>query len=130
MPVLPAIVATLALAGQSARQPATILNIPPPTSRVQLLQPLAGIPPVLMDTFGYGANIANMVAAKHHLQARMMWIDATANIDRYNTEEKIVSLVQEIKNAGFNTITLDVKPISGQVIYPSQYAPKLTAWKG
>lgn len=59
-----------------------------------------------------------------------MWIDATANIDRYNAEDKVVALVKTLKDVGFNTIVLDVKPISGQVVYKSKYAPKLAEWKG
>lgn len=129
MPAVRAIGAVLALAFQMA-QPAQNLSFPPAQSRFHSVQPLAGAPPVLMDRYGYGANFANTVAAKYHLQARIMWIDATANIERFNTEDKIVSLVQEIKGGGFNTIALDIKPISGQVIYPSAFAPKLLQWKG
>lgn len=114
----------------SLQEPATILELPPAKSRFQVLKPLASEPGVLIDTYGYGANIANTVAAEHKLQARVMWIDATANIDRYNTEDKIVGIVNQLKDAGFNTIALDVKPISGHVIYPSRIAPKLTEWKG
>ena len=40
-------------------------------------------------------------------------LDATANLDRINTEEKITALVQKIKETGFNTLVLDVKPIVG-----------------
>lgn len=126
MPVL-ALAAAVAL---QLQEPATILELPPVKSRFQLLKPLSSEPGVLIDTYGYGANIANTVAAEHHLQARVMWIDATANIDRYNTEEKIVGVVNQLKGAGFNTIALDVKPISGHTIYPSEIAPKLTEWKG
>ena len=123
---LAAVVALGLLMANASAQTSPILS----PSRFQLVQPLAGVAPVFADQYGYGANIANTVAAKHQLQARTMWIDATANIDRYNTEDKIVTLVQEIKSAGFNTIALDVKPISGHVIYPSTFAPKLTEWKG
>ena len=130
MPAVRAIAAVVALAFQMAHEPEQTLTLPPAQSRFQLQQPIPGVPPLMMDTYGYGANIANAVAAQHHLQARIMWIDATANIERYNTEDKIVSLVQEIKNGGFNTIALDIKPISGQVIYPSAFAPKLLQWKG
>ena len=129
MPAVRALAAVVALTTLMAHKPAQAPS-PIGPSRFQLIQPLPGVPPVMMDTYGYGANIANTVAAKHKLQARIMWIDATANIDRYNTEDKIVSLVQEIQQAGFNTIALDVKPISGHVIYPSAFAPKLTEWKG
>jgi len=130
MPVARVIAAVVVMAAQMAQEPTHTLNFPPPASRFKLLQPLAGVPPMMLDTYGYGANFANTVAAEHKLQARIMWIDATANIDRYNSEEKIVDIVQEIKSAGFNTIALDIKPISGHVIYPSAFAPKLTEWKG
>ncbi|HTQ09123.1 MAG TPA: family 10 glycosylhydrolase, partial [Fimbriimonadaceae bacterium] len=63
-------------------------------------------------------------------QARIIWIDGTANIDKYNSEDKIVGLVKELKDIGFNTIVFDVKPISGQVVYKSKFAPRLTEWKG
>lgn len=36
----------------------------------------------------------------------------------------------QIKEAGFNTVVLDVKPIPGFTLYPSAYAPKMTEWKG
>jgi hypothetical protein len=59
-----------------------------------------------------------------------MWIDATANIERYNSQEKIEALVARIRTAGFNTIVFDVKPLSSETVYPSQFAPKLKEWRG
>lgn len=130
MPAVLALAAAVAFAFPMAQSPTQGITIPPAPPRFQLRQPLPGADPVLMDTYGYGANIANKLATEKGLQARIMWIDATANIDRYNTDEKIVQLVGEIASAGFNTIALDVKPISGHVLYPSKIAPKLTEWKG
>jgi uncharacterized lipoprotein YddW (UPF0748 family) len=92
--------------------------------------PLPTIPGVVIDSFTTGSGLAEEEARGRSLQARIMWIDATANIDRYNTEDKIVALVKQIHDVGFNTIVFDVKPISGQVVYPSKLAPKLLAWRG
>lgn len=92
--------------------------------------PLSGAAPVMMDSRINDWGEAQRIARERNLQARILWVDATANIERYNTEEKIVALVQQIKTAGFNTIVFDVKPISGQVVYPSRIAPKLTEWRG
>lgn len=125
---MPALLAVAAIA--FAQEPVKIIDIPPAKSRFQVMQPLTGVPGVTVDTYNFGANFANREAARHHLQGRVMWVDATANIDRYNTEEKIVDLVGKIKGAGFNTIALDIKPISGHTIYPSAIAPKLTEWRG
>lgn len=59
-----------------------------------------------------------------------MWIDATANLDKFNGKDKVEELCLRLANCGFNTIVLDVKPISGQVIYHSSIAPKITEWRG
>jgi hypothetical protein len=107
------------------------LNIPPPKSRFELQDPTGGLPAVMLDWANDSIGLAQQATrGSQRYQARIMWIDATANIDKYNTEDKIVALVRALKDVGFNTIVLDVKPISGQVIYKSKFAPKLTEWRG
>lgn len=103
---------------------------PGPRPRFVLAAPLPGIPSVTIDSFMDGIGVAQPTARNRNAQARILWIDGTANIDKYNTEDKIVALIQQIKTSGFNTIVFDIKPISGQVIYQSAIAPKLTEWKG
>ena len=102
----------------------------PAPSRFHQATPLPALPPIITDSALEYLGPAKEIAARNNLQARMIWIDATANIERYNTEEKIVALVNKIKSVGFNTLVLDVKPLSGEVIFPSNFAPKLTEWKG
>ena len=92
--------------------------------------PLPGLPPIMLDQYINYEGPAKKVCEKYGLQGRMLWIDATANIERYNTEEKIVALVARIKKSGFNTIVFDVKPLSSEMVYPSKFAPKLKEWKG
>ncbi len=99
-------------------------------SRFQSAYPLVDLPAIKIDRFLDVLGATKDIARRNNLQGRIMWIDCTANIDRYNEEGKIVDLVARIKKAGFNTIVLDVKPISGQVIYPSKHAPKLREWRG
>jgi len=98
--------------------------------RFELAAPLPTVPGVMIDSYANGVGVAQQLARSYGLQARIMWIDGTANIERFNTETKIVDLVRQIKEAGFNTIVFDVKPISGQVLYPSAIAPRLTEWRG
>lgn len=108
-----------------------ILNVPPPASRFEMQDPTGGLPAVMLDWTNDSIGLAQQsTRGVKKYQARIMWIDATANVDRYNTEDKIVKLVAALKDVGFNTIILDVKPISGQVIYNSKIAPKLAEWKG
>lgn len=101
-----------------------------PRPRFELTSALPTVPGVMMDSHLNGVGLAQQTARAQNLQARILWIDCTANIDRYNTEEKIVDVVRRTKDAGFNTIVFDVKPISGQVIYRSRFAPRLEEWRG
>ena len=99
-------------------------------SRFQPGNPLPGLPPIMLDRQIQYNGPAKQVCDRYGLQARIMWIDATANIERYNSVEKIQALVAQIKLAGFNTIVFDVKPLSSEMVYPSMFAPKLKEWKG
>jgi uncharacterized lipoprotein YddW (UPF0748 family) len=108
-------------------------EVPPPqvpvlAPRFQSVAPFPGLPSVKVDSYNAGIGIAQQFALNNQAQARIMWVDASANLDRYNTEEKIIDLVTKIRKAGFNTLVFDVKPISGYVNYPSKYAPKMTEW--
>lgn len=98
--------------------------------RFDLQTPLPGAPGVMVDTYVTGSGNAQQVARARGLQARILWIDGTANLDRVNTEAKIVDLVRTIHKSGFNTVVFDVKPISGQVLYKSRIAPKILEWRG
>ncbi|MDW8105899.1 MAG: alpha amylase family protein [Armatimonadota bacterium] len=64
------------------------------------------------------------------LEGRVMWVDATANLHWLIDRAQIRQFVQRCRAVGINCIVLDVKPISGHVLYNSQIAPKLTEWRG
>ncbi len=100
-----------------------------PASRFEMATPLR-LPAITIDALNDGIGLAQQAARSYNLQGRVLWIDGTANIERCNTDAKIVELVQKIKSVGFNTIVYDVKPISGQVLYFSKIAPKIQSWKG
>jgi uncharacterized lipoprotein YddW (UPF0748 family) len=102
----------------------------PPKSRFETQAPLPGLPSVVLDMLGDGYGEAQLMARAKGLQARILWIDGTANISRINTYEKVAALVDRARYAGFNTIVLDVKPIIGYTLWPSKIAPKLTEWRG
>ncbi len=99
-----------------------------PASRFEYASPL-GLPSIKIDALNDGIGLAQQMARARGLQGRVMWIDGTANLDRCSSDEKIKALVAKIKQVGFNTIVYDVKPISGQVLYPSKIAPKIETWK-
>lgn len=113
-----------------APSPDSVLNVKPPISRFDLKAPIPNLRSVMMDWVGNSYGVAHTTAASQRLQARILWVDATANIERVNTAEKVATLVKNVKLAGFNTLVFDIKPISGQVMYPSKFAPKIPEWKG
>ncbi len=104
--------------------------IKPLEGRFDLDAPLPTLPALKLET-GYNAiGVAQQTAKSKGVQARILWVDATANLDRVNSVAKIQSLVRTVKSAGFNTIVFDVKPIVGYTLYPSKLTDKLTKWKG
>jgi uncharacterized lipoprotein YddW (UPF0748 family) len=113
--------------------PAIVMAPPlvvPPPAPVTPYVPLKSLPPMNLDDANDGVGLAQQITRAKGLQARIIWIDGTANLNRVNTVDKITALVAQIKKAGFNTIVFDVKPIVGYTLYPSKFAPKLTTWLG
>ncbi len=66
-------------------------------------------------------------------QGRLMWVDGTANVTRTKVEngqtrvvdytttrEGVAEIVRRCKAAHINTIVVDVKPLSGQVLVSEQ----------
>ena len=105
------------------------LAVAPPVAALPYV-PFKGIPAAPLDEASNGIGIAQQVTRARGAQARIIWVDATANLNRTNSQEKIATLVGLVKKAGFNTIVFDVKPIVGYTLYPSKFAPKLTTWLG
>jgi uncharacterized lipoprotein YddW (UPF0748 family) len=118
-------------AGQLQLPPPLAINPPGNNSQdyagaVQL--PFSNLPSITLspeDNLG----IAQSTAHAKKLQGRILWVDATANLDRCNTDQKIKNLVAQAKTAGFNEIVVDVKPIIGYTTYPSKFTSKLATWR-
>lgn len=85
-----------------------------------IIIPLLGIFPY----HNYSQSISKGISPK------LMWIDATANIERFNNKDTIDFYLEKLKELGFTDIVVDMRPISGHVLYDSRYAPKLKDWKG
>ncbi len=77
-----------------------------------------------------GDSRANKLCKELDLQARVMWFDAEANLWELSTREGVAETVAKCKDAGINTIIVDVKPLSGLVLYKSKIAPRLTRSNG
>lgn len=60
----------------------------------------------------------------------LMWIDAEANFERFSHKDSIDYYLNKIKSLGFTHAVVDIRPITGEVLYKSQYAPQMKEWKG
>ena len=56
----------------------------------------------------------------------LMWFDAEANFARFSVPDSIDFYLEKIHDLGFTHAVVDLRPISGEVLYPSAYASQLT----
>lgn len=66
--------------------------------------------------------------SKFFIDRNILWFDATANFDRFCDKDSIVYYLKKSKEVGVTDIVVDVKPITGEVLYPSKIAPVMTSW--
>lgn len=107
-----------------------VLSLQSAPSRFVPTAPFGQLPYVKIDQRWAGGSFADAVCRKENLQARVMWIDATANLDTISSDEKITALLEKLKAVGFNTVVLDVKPIVGRTLYPSELTEQMISWRG
>jgi len=84
----------------------------------------AFVPPASPD--GVGRAIVRHAG----LEGRVLWMDGTANVGRLSTREGVAAIMERCRKANINTVVVDVKPLSGHVLYSSKIAPKLPDWRG
>ena len=60
----------------------------------------------------------------------LMWFDAEANFERFSNRDSIDYYLAKIKDLGFTHAIVDVRPITGEVLYDSRIAPRMNEWHG
>jgi uncharacterized lipoprotein YddW (UPF0748 family)/predicted glycoside hydrolase/deacetylase ChbG (UPF0249 family) len=75
-------------------------------------------------------NYGELKAQSGTPKVALMWFDATANFERFSTPDSIDFYLEKIKALGFTHAVVDMRPISGELLYESEYEPLLSAWKG
>lgn len=60
----------------------------------------------------------------------LMWFDAEANFERFSYPDSIDFYLKKIKDLGFTHAVVDVRPITGEVLFDSEFAPKMKDWNG
>ncbi len=79
----------------------------------------------VLTTFALGyckdKNEQASVAAE---KEKMLWMDADESfMTNFSTREKITTLLDKIKETGFNKIVVDARPCEGTVLYNSDFMP-------
>ncbi len=72
----------------------------------------------------------SLLRHERHEKPITVWFDATANWERLSTREGVARIMDHCVQAGVDVVIVDVKPISGHVLYDSAIAPRLTEWRG
>lgn len=62
------------------------------------------------------------------IKPKLLWFDATANFERLSYKDSITYYLSKAKELGFTDVVLDLKPITGEVLYDSKFAPKMIEW--
>lgn len=70
------------------------------------------------------------VSASMAQKPSYLWIDAEANFARFNSPDSIDFYLDKAKAVGFTHVIVDVRPITGEVLYDSKIAPRLSEWNG
>jgi len=65
-----------------------------------------------------------------HERRNILWFDATANFKRFSEKDSITFYLEKSKAIGITDVVVDVKPITGEVLYPSKLAPQMVQWEG
>lgn len=63
-------------------------------------------------------------------ERNFLYFDATANFKRFSYKDSVVYYLHKAKDAGVTDVVIDVKPITGEVLYPSKIAPVMVEWHG
>lgn len=108
---------------------AATLVAPGILSRFERANPLPGLPAILMDRSLASVGVAQTIARANRLQGRVLWIDATANLGRMNSDHAVEEVISKAAEVGFNTVVVDVKPIIGRTTYPSTLTEQLVRWR-
>jgi uncharacterized lipoprotein YddW (UPF0748 family) len=75
-------------------------------------------------------GVAHALSRQAGLEGRVLWMDATANLERLSTRAGVAAVLDRCRAARINTVVVEVKPLSGHVLYRSKIAPRLTQWRG
>lgn len=85
---------------------------------------------VIMLTMCSCSTKTKREACTYNPKPALMWFDAEANFARFSHKDSIDFYLKKIKSLGFTHAVVDVRPITGEVLFNSKYAPRMEEWNG
>ena len=85
---------------------------------------------VLLITALGGCKSTTPQTADKNVKPALMWFDAEANFERFSHPDSIDYYLTKIKSLGFTHAVVDVRPITGEVLFDTEFAPKMREWQG
>ncbi|MEF9923872.1 MAG: alpha amylase family protein [Muribaculaceae bacterium] len=82
---------------------------------------------IVLSIFSFSLLAKNNKAPQ---KPALMWFDAEANFKRFSNTDSIDFYLKKIKEIGFTHAIVDVLPITGEVLYDSNYSPRMREWRG
>ncbi|MEG0701031.1 MAG: alpha amylase family protein [Muribaculaceae bacterium] len=82
---------------------------------------------IVLSIFSFSLLAKNNIAPQ---KPALMWFDAEANFKRFSNTDSIDFYLKKIKEIGFTHAIVDVLPITGEVLYDSNYSPRMREWRG
>jgi uncharacterized lipoprotein YddW (UPF0748 family) len=76
------------------------------------------------------SGLFQAVTRQTGLEGRVLWMDGSANLERLSTRQGVAAVLEKCRRAHINTVVVDVKPLSGLVLYASKIAPRTREWRG
>ncbi len=61
---------------------------------------------------------------------KYLWMCGEANLTRFATRDSITFYLEKAKEAGFNIVVADVRPIEGKTLYKSNISPEIRTIDG
>lgn len=83
---------------------------------------------LLLIMIQFSAHAQKQKKSPENLKKKLMWFDAEANFKRFSYPDSIDFYLEKIKSIGFTDAVVDIRPITGEVLYKSKYAPQMKEW--
>lgn len=78
----------------------------------------------------FAANGQSGQDGQQQTKPKLMWLDCSANFERFSYPDSIAYYVDKCHRAGITALVLDLKGTSGEVNYDSRFAPRRRTARG